>query len=71
MTIVDRVIMADLAKNGISGTIITGDYLGFNNPRVFTEFRKKGRKKQLFILPENAYLKALRELAINDQKKRK
>ena len=35
-----KVIMADLAKNGISGTIITGDYLGFNNPRVFTELQK-------------------------------
>lgn len=35
-----KVIMADLAQKGISGTIITGDYLSFNDPRVFTELQK-------------------------------
>lgn len=35
-----KVVMADLAKKNVTGTIITGDYLGFNNPRVFDELRK-------------------------------
>lgn len=35
-----KVVMADLAQKGVQGTIITGDYLGFNNPRVFTELQK-------------------------------
>ena len=29
-----KVVMADLAKRNITGTLITGDYLGFNNPKV-------------------------------------
>lgn len=35
-----KVVLADLADQGISGTIITGDYLNFNNPRVFEELQK-------------------------------
>lgn len=35
-----KVVMADLAQKNISGTLITGDYLGFNNPKVFTELLK-------------------------------
>ena len=35
-----KVVLADLANQGVSGTIITGDYLGFNNPRVFEELQK-------------------------------
>ncbi|MDD6432278.1 MAG: DEAD/DEAH box helicase [Lactobacillaceae bacterium] len=35
-----KVVMADLAVKGVTGTIITGDYLGFNSPRVFTELMK-------------------------------
>ena len=35
-----KLVMADLAKRGITGTIITGDYLSFNNPRVFRELQK-------------------------------
>ena len=35
-----KVVMADLAKKNISGTLITGDYLGFNNPKVFRELLK-------------------------------
>lgn len=35
-----KVVMADLAKKNVMGTIITGDYLGFNNPRVFDELKK-------------------------------
>ncbi|GAA3630246.1 DEAD/DEAH box helicase [Lactobacillus hamsteri] len=35
-----KVVMADLAKKNVTGTIITGDYLGFNNPRVFDELKK-------------------------------
>lgn len=35
-----KVVLADLAEKGVSGTIITGDYLNFNNPRVFKELWK-------------------------------
>lgn len=35
-----KVILVDLAQEGIAGTLITGDYLGFNNPRVFEELCK-------------------------------
>lgn len=35
-----KVIMADLAQQGISGTIISSDYLGFNSPQVFRELLK-------------------------------
>lgn len=35
-----KVVMADLAAKGVSGTIITGDYLGFNSPTVFAELAK-------------------------------
>ena len=35
-----KVVLADLADKGVSGTIITGDYLNFNNPRVFKELQK-------------------------------
>lgn len=35
-----KVVLADLAEKGISGTIITGDYLNFNNPRIFKELQK-------------------------------
>lgn len=35
-----KVVMADLAVKGIPGTIITGDYLGFNSPQVFAELLK-------------------------------
>ena len=35
-----KLVMADLAARGITGTIITGDYLSFNNPRVFRELQK-------------------------------
>lgn len=35
-----KLVMADLAKKGVSGTLITGDYLGFNSPKVFLELRK-------------------------------
>ena len=35
-----KVVMADLAKKGVSGTLITGDYLAFNDPKVFHELLK-------------------------------
>lgn len=35
-----KVVMADLASSHVSGTLITGDYLGFNNPKVFHELKK-------------------------------
>lgn len=35
-----KVVLADLAAKGIHGTLYTGDYLGFNSPRVFKELRK-------------------------------
>ncbi|WP_076459195.1 DUF3427 domain-containing protein [Limosilactobacillus caccae] len=35
-----KAVLADLAKQGITGTIITSDYLGFNRPAVFAELRK-------------------------------
>lgn len=35
-----KLVMADLAQQGISGTLITGDYLGFNSPKVFSELKK-------------------------------
>lgn len=35
-----KLVMADLAAAGVHGTIITGDYLGFNSPKVFRELRK-------------------------------
>lgn len=35
-----KLVMEDLAKKGISGTLITGSYLGFNSPKVFYELLK-------------------------------
>lgn len=35
-----KAVLADLADQGIGGTILTSDYLGFNNPRVFAELLK-------------------------------
>lgn len=35
-----KLAMADLAAAGVYGTLITGDYLGFNSPKVFHELRK-------------------------------
>lgn len=35
-----KLAMADLAAAGVHGTIITGDYLGFNSPKVFRELCK-------------------------------
>lgn len=35
-----KVVLADLADKGVSGTIITGDYLNFNNPRVLKSCRR-------------------------------
>ncbi|QNQ81111.1 DUF3427 domain-containing protein [Lactobacillus sp. PV034] len=35
-----KVVMADLAKQGRSGTLITSDYLNFNDPVVFEELLK-------------------------------
>ncbi|MBB1079289.1 DEAD/DEAH box helicase [Limosilactobacillus sp. STM2_1] len=35
-----KVVMADLAQKGVSGTIITGSYLNFNQPVVFEELQK-------------------------------
>ncbi|WEV39762.1 DEAD/DEAH box helicase [Lactobacillus sp. ESL0681] len=35
-----KVVLADLAKKNVSGTLITGDYLGFNAPQVFYELLK-------------------------------
>ena len=35
-----KVVMADLARKNVQGTIITGDYLAFNDPQVFRELMK-------------------------------
>ncbi|MBP2058925.1 superfamily II DNA or RNA helicase [Lactobacillus colini] len=35
-----KLVMSDLANKGISGTLITGDYLSFNSPKVFRELNK-------------------------------
>ena len=35
-----KVALADLAAKGVGGTIITSNYLNFNNPRVFEELAK-------------------------------
>lgn len=35
-----KLVMFELAKKGISGTLITGTYLGFNSPKVFRELMK-------------------------------
>lgn len=35
-----KVVLADLAQKNVSGTLITGDYLAFNDPRVFHELMK-------------------------------
>ena len=35
-----KAVMADLADQRITGTILTSDYLGFNRPQVFTELAK-------------------------------
>lgn len=35
-----KAVMADLAKQGVSGTIITSTYLNFNRPEVFEELQK-------------------------------
>lgn len=35
-----KAVMADLALTGVKGTVITGDYLGFNKPKVFRELEK-------------------------------
>lgn len=49
-----KVIMADLAQQGISGTLITGDYLNFNNPRVFHELLKIDNLS-IKIAPKNGF----------------
>lgn len=35
-----KVVLADLAKKNIKGTLITGTYLGFNSPQVYRELMK-------------------------------
>lgn len=35
-----KLVMSELAKKGVSGTLITGTYLGFNSPKVFKELMK-------------------------------
>lgn len=35
-----KLVMSDLASKGVSGTLITGNYLNFNDPRVFAELMK-------------------------------
>ena len=35
-----KVVLADLARQGIRGTLITSDYLGFNSPQMFAELLK-------------------------------
>lgn len=35
-----KVLMSDLEKQGINGTIITSTYLNFNDPKVFLELQK-------------------------------
>ena len=40
MLIPFKLVMSELAKKGISGTLITGTYLGFNSPKVFKELMK-------------------------------
>lgn len=35
-----KVVLADLARQGIHGTLITSDYLGFNSPQMFAELLK-------------------------------
>lgn len=35
-----KVVLADLARHGIHGTLITSDYLGFNSPQMFAELLK-------------------------------
>ena len=35
-----KLVMADLARKGISGTLITSTYLNFNDPKVFAELLK-------------------------------
>ena len=35
-----KLVMSELAKKEISGTLITGTYLGFNSPKVFKELMK-------------------------------
>ncbi|WP_242363953.1 DEAD/DEAH box helicase [Limosilactobacillus antri] len=35
-----KALLADLAEQGVSGTLLTGDYLGFNTPQTFAELMK-------------------------------
>ncbi|GBA96535.1 helicase [Lactobacillus gasseri] len=35
-----KLVMSELAKKGVNGTLITGTYLGFNSPKVFKELMK-------------------------------
>ncbi|MCR5525691.1 MAG: DEAD/DEAH box helicase [Lactobacillus sp.] len=35
-----KVVLADLARHGICGTLITSNYLGFNSPQMFAELLK-------------------------------
>ncbi|STX21080.1 superfamily II DNA/RNA helicase [Lactobacillus gasseri] len=35
-----KLVMSELAKKGVNGTLITGTYLGFNSPKVFKELVK-------------------------------
>lgn len=35
-----KLVMSELAKRGVNGTLITGTYLGFNSPKVFKELMK-------------------------------
>lgn len=49
-----KVIMEDLAKKGVKGTIITGSYLNFNSPKVFEELQKIPNLT-VKVTPENGF----------------
>lgn len=53
-----KVVMADLARKNITGTLITGDYLNFNRPKVFKELQKISNLKILIAKSTGFHAKA-------------
>lgn len=51
-----KLIMEELNSKNISGTLITGTYLGFNNPRIFQELLKI-RNLQVLVSSEPLHTK--------------
>lgn len=52
-----KAILARIAKKGVTGTILTADYLNFNTPAVFTELLKLPNVKTKIVTKEAFHMK--------------